>query len=535
MTTSSSPTFSGQRTIHGVLRDRVAVYGERTFLFYKDRSFTYGDLDRSSDRAAKALQELGVGKGDNVALMLGNRPEFLFLWFGLSKIGGVEVPINTGHRGSILQYMIDKAECRVLFVEADLLPHVAAVIEGLPRLATIVILDGVPDTGVPGNRSCRSFETVMDNDGAFQPVDVSPGDPFVVLFTSGTTGPSKGSVMPQNYALHTGEIIARTAGYGEADRLYNALPLFHGNAQLLSTMPALMSGATMVLAEKFSASRFWDDVRQFQCTAFNYIGSILSILMKADLTPDDAANPLRLMLGAGAQPGLFEAFEKRFGVVLIEGYGMSEVGLPLMSTMEVRRPGSCGKPHPDYEVILVDGDGAPVGPNTPGEAWIRPRKPWSMLLGYYGMPEKTVEAWQNLWFHTGDYLQRDDDGFFHFVDRKKDAIRRRGENISSFEVERIVLGHPKVLECAAVPARSELGEDEVMICVVRRAEAALTAEELVEFCSGEMAAFMVPRYIRFLDRLPKTPTERVEKYKLREDGVTADCWDREAAPGGGRK
>jgi crotonobetaine/carnitine-CoA ligase len=342
-------------------------------------------------------------------------------------------------------------------------------------------------------------------------------------------------VLPHNYALNMAEIVCEIGGYGPSDCLYNALPLFHGNAKLLSTMPALASGARMALAERFSAGQFWDDVRRYGATEFNYIGGVVQILLKAEPRHDDADNPLRLLFGAGATPGVHEEFERRFGVTLLEGYGMSEIGLPLLSTFAERKPGTCGKPHRDYEVKIVDDDGVEVEDGCPGELWVRPRRPWSMLLGYYNMPQKTAEAWQDLWFHTGDSLRKDPDGFYLFVDRKKDAIRRRGENISSWEVEHIVAGHPAVLECAAIPIRSELGEDDVMVCVVRRPGRSLSATELAGWCAEHMARFMVPRYVRFAERLPKTPTERVQKYVLREEGVTTDTWDREAAsPSTGR-
>jgi crotonobetaine/carnitine-CoA ligase len=351
------------------------------------------------------------------------------------------------------------------------------------------------------------------------------------MFTSGTTGPSKGAVLPHNYALNMAGIVSEIGGYGPSDCLYNALPLFHGNAKLLSTMPALASGARMALAERFSAGQFWDDVRRYGATEFNYIGGVLQILLKAEPRADDADNPLRLLFGAGATPGVYEEFERRFAVTLLEGYGMSEIGLPLLSTLAERKPGTCGKPYRDYEVKLVDDDGEEVEDGAPGELLVRPKRPWSMLLGYYNMPQKTAEAWQDLWFHTGDSLRRDRDGFYVFVDRKKDAIRRRGENISSWEVEHIVVSHPAVAECAAVPVRSDLGEDDVMVCIVRRPGAALSAPDLAAWSAERMARFMVPRYVRFVERLPKTPTERVQKYLLREEGVTADTWDREAASG----
>jgi len=207
---------------------------------------------------------------------------------------------------------------------------------------------------------------------------------------------------------------------------------------------------------------------------------------------------------------------------------MSEIGIPLSNTMEDRKPGSCGKPHAGYELMVIDDDGREAGPDTPGELLIRPGGRYRMMLEYYGMPDKTIEAWRDLWFHTGDYLRYDEDGYFYFVDRKKDALRRRGENISSFEVERTVLSHEAVLECAAVAVPSELGEDEVMVCLTLKDGQSLDPAAFVVFCTERMAGFMVPRYIRVLETLPKTPTERVQKYLLRQQGVTDDTFDRES-------
>ena len=513
------------RVIHRALKQKVDQLGNRQFFYVVDEVFGYEDFERESSRVAAGLQEVGVGKGDKVAIVMKNRPEFLFLWFGLSKLGAIEVPINIAHRGNLLTYMVDKADCRLLVTESAFLDRVGPVLNELPKLEKIIVLAEPEETLPPLDKPVIEYRQVVDNNGKYDEVEVLWSDPFIIMFTSGTTGPSKGSVMPHNYAIYMGEVCWESAGYDENDCLYNALPLFHGNAQLLSTMPALMSGARMVLAEKFSASRFWDHVKRYGCTEFNYIGGILPILYKADPKLDDADNPLRIMFGGGAPMDLFEAFEKRFGVTLIEGYGMSEIGLPLMNTVSERKVGTCGKPRPDYEVKVVDDYGIEVGPNTPGELLLRPKKPYSILLEYYNMPEKTVEAWQDLWYHTGDYLFQDEDGYFHFVDRKKDAIRRRGENISSFEVEKVIRSHPTVLESAAIAVKSDIGEDEVMVCLTLKPGQELTPEELIAHCQKNMAYFMIPRYLRFMNRLPKTPTERVEKYRLREEGITPDTWD----------
>lgn len=518
-----------ERTVPNLLQGCVRRYGDRPFLHFLDQTYSYTALERLAAQAAVAMQGLGVGKGDMVGIMMANKPEYLVLWFGLGKIGAVEVPTNIGHRGALLTYMLDQSDCRALVIDHTFLPQLEEVIGSLPKLADIVVVDGDPPKASAGKHWHRWSE-LMANDGRPKSVDVAWNDPFAILFTSGTTGPSKGAVLPHNYAWVMAEMASAAGGYGENDCLYNALPLFHGNAQVLSTGPALLSGARVVLAQRFSASAFWDEVRTHGCTEFNYIGTILSVLMKAPPSPRDRDHSLRVMLGGGAGPGLFEAFEERFGVTLIEGYGMSEIGLPLMASATQRKVGTCGRPAPNYDIRLVDDDGVEVGPNTPGELLVRPRQPWSMLLGYYKMPEKTCEAWQDLWFHTGDYLQYDEDGYFVFLDRKKDALRRRGENISSFEIERILNSHPAIVESAAIPIPSELGEDDVMVCVVPKNPATFDVAGLAAWCASRMAGFMVPRYVRAMPALPKTPTARVEKYRLRQEGVTPDTWDGGSGP-----
>ena len=516
------------RTIHGVLKQKVEACGSRDFFYFKEQAFTYEDLDRASDRVAAGLQSVGIGKGDKVAIVMGNRPEFLFLWFGLSKLGGVEVPVNTAHRGELLTYMVDKSDSRALIVESGFMDRVAPVLKDLPKLERLIVLTEAGETLPELEKPVMGYDRLVDNDGVFEPPTVTWADPFVIMFTSGTTGPSKGSLMPQNYALFMGKVCMETAEYTEKDCLYNTLPLFHGNAQLLSTMPALMSGARMVLAERFSASRFWPEVKEYGCTEFNYIGGVLPILLKAEPKPDDADNPLRIMFGGGCPPHLFEEVESRWGVTLLEGYGMSEIGIPLLNTLKSRKIGTCGKPAYGCEVKLVDDYGMEVGPGVPGELLIRNREPFTMLMEYYKMPEKTVEAWRDLWFNTGDYLVMDEEGYFNFVDRKKDALRRRGENISSQEVEKVISSHSAVLESAAIGVKSDMSEDEVMICVTLKPGETLTPEALLDFAQERMAYFMVPRYVRIMEQLPKTPTEKVRKAALRDDGITSDTWDREA-------
>lgn len=518
-----------ERVIHAVLERQRVKYGNRTFLYFKNKEFSYNDFSHAADQVACGLQKMGITKGNKVAILLDNCPEYLFLWFGLSKLGAIEVPINTAHKGDLLTYMLDRSDARMLITDSKYLDRVEPILVNTPKIELIVVLEtlgkGIPKLAKP----ILDWAQLIDNDGSYIPEEVLWSDPLAIMFTSGTTGPSKGPLMPQNYPLFTGEICIEAAKYDEKDCLYNATPLFHGMAQFLSTMPALMSGARMVIAERFSASHFWEDIKHYGCTAANYIGGIVPILFKADPKPDDADNPLRIMFGAAAPKNLVKAFEKRFGVTLIEVYGMTEVALPLMSNLKDRKSGSCGKPRAGYIVQVSDENGMEVGPHTVGEMFVRPLKPYTMLLEYYKMPEKTIETWRNLWFQTGDYAYYDEEGYFYFIDRKKDALRRRGENISSFEVEKVINSHPAVLESAAIAVKSDLGEDEVMVCLTLKPEQKITPLDLIVYCEERMAYFMVPRYLRFMNALPKTPTERVLKYQLREEGITPDTWDREVA------
>lgn len=518
-----------ERVIHRVLERQAVKYGDRDFLFFKDEKFSFSDFDRMSNRAACGLRRLGISKGDKVAILMPNCPEFLFLCYGLSKLGAIQVPINIAHKGHLLTYMLNQSDSSHLVVHGEYLDRVRQIRSEIPRIKGLILtgpsLDGDPQL----LRPVVPWSELVNNSGEFTGEEVLWSDPSCILYTSGTTGNSKGVMLPQNYTVFLGEIVREAAQYTENDCLYNALPLFHGNSQFLSFMPALLSGARTFLAERFSAGMFWDDVKRYGCTAFNSLGSILPILYKADARPDDADNPLRLMVTAAAPKDIFAPFEERFGVTLVEIYGMTENGLPLMNDVrEPRKPGSCGKPR-RCRVKVVDDRGMTVGAGTVGELLVRPDDDYCMLLEYYGMPEKTVEAWRNLWFHTGDYFTFDEEGYYFFVDRKKDAIRRRGENISSFEVEMGVNAHHAVLESAAVAVKSELGEDELMACVVLKPGCALAPEQLLDHCQGQMAYFMVPRYLRFMDALPKTSTERVQKHLLQGAGVTADTWDRESA------
>jgi crotonobetaine/carnitine-CoA ligase len=359
--------------------------------------------------------------------------------------------------------------------------------------------------------------------------DLADGDVMAINYTSGTTGPPKGAMIPHAmYPL----VGAAYASWVEATResvIYTCLPLFHANAQGLSTSGALAADCTLALGESFSATQFWNDCRRYGAHVFNYVGGMIPILMKQPERQDDADNPVKIAWGAAAPRDIWRAFEARFGLTIVEGYGTTEDSIPLTNLPSACRMGSIGVPTDLAEVAIVDAEDRPLPPGQVGEIVVRPRVAYSMMLGYYKMPEETLRRARNLWWHSGDLGYTDSDGYFYFVDRAKDCIRRRGENISTFELEKVVNRHPAVLESAALGVPSDVGEEDVKIVVRLRPGGSVTAEALVRFVEDEVPYFAVPRYVEFVDDFPKTPTERIRKHLLKERPITDATWDRERA------
>jgi crotonobetaine/carnitine-CoA ligase len=513
-----------------LIEDRAARNGDRVFLRFKDQKFTYNEMNRFANRCANALTDRRVVKGDKIAIMLPNCPEFIHLWLGSAKIGAVEVPINTSYKGEYLRHIVDQSDSKILVIAKEFLDRVTLIEDALKKVETIVVLGGLDEEEKKKHRiPMTSFEEFFNAPDDPVNIKVYPSDPQNIIYTSGTTGVSKGALGPQKFWIVVAEQLLPLREGGKDDIFYTFLPLYHMNCQCLTTITTFLAEGQMVLSDKFSASRFWDDIKKYGATQFNYLGAVIPILEKQPEKPDDINNTVRVAFGAGCPQAVMERFEKRFGLTCMEGFGMTEIGIPVHVTLYDRRPGSCGKPLPIYDVRLFDDDDNEVPPHVPGEFVFRPLEPYTMMLGYYNMPDKTLETYRNLWFHSGDLGQRDEDGYLYFVDRKKDALRRRGENISSFEVERAINAHPSVLESAAVAVKSELAEDEVKICVVLKPGQSLTPEKLIEFAVERMPYFAVPRFVEFMDALPKTPTERVQKYLLKEAGVTPNTWDREKA------
>jgi crotonobetaine/carnitine-CoA ligase len=443
----------------------------------------------------------------------------------------VEIPVHTASRGAALEYIVDHADARALVVDEVFLPHIGAVVDLLPKLQHVVVNRNEPGEGpveLPARLAVHDLADLYLTPGPPPAPRLQRSDTAVVLHSSGTTGPPKGVVLSHAAVLHLTRHLVWLMDYTADDRLYTAFPLFHNNAMYTSVCAALEAGGSLVMDKRFPVSSFWELTREKEITAFNYMGALLMMLHKQPERPDDADNPVRIAFGAPCPVEIWEDVERRFGFELVEVYGMTEAPMICENRLDDRKLGSAGRGSMTYEVRIVDEDDEPVAPNTPGEIVARPKVTGALFSGYYKRPEDTAEAWRNLWFHTGDRGVLDDDGFLYFIDRMKDCIRRRGENISSWEVESTINTHPAVVESAAYGVASDLSESDVMVAVVLRPGETLEPPELLDFCHGKLAHFAVPRYVRFLKALPRNHAERVQKVELREQAITPDTWDREA-------
>ncbi|GAC1468688.1 MAG: ATP-dependent acyl-CoA ligase [Gemmatimonadaceae bacterium] len=501
------------------------------FLLHDGDRWTYAEFNRQVDAAAARWRELGVRKGDRVAFMLENRPEFLQYWFGLAKLGGILVAINTRWQAAEVEQFLTLTEPRCALVgEAyrDVF-HAASTDLALERLLTFGSDARYDDIAAISVRA--SSENLR--------VPLAASDVISFISTSGTTGRPKAVMQTHGNFVLTGEGYATWVELQPTERIYLCLPLFHINSQAYTVMGAIAARATIVLVERFSASRFWSDMSAHGVNVFNHIGSMLVVLMKRNPTPEERNHAVRLTYGGPALPGpVREEVEERFGLTVISGIGMSETTFGLIEPLhQVRRSGSLGtvRQHPDprirNEARVVDDAGADVPRGEVGELLLR--SPVHMK-GYYRNPEQTATTIRNGWLHTGDLVRQDDDGYFYFVDRKKDIIRVRGENVASSEVEDVLNEHPLVLEVAVIGVPSELTDDDIAAFVVLGGDVDLSSEDLRDWCRTKLASFKLPRYIWQVDALPKTETLRTEKHQLRADTIVRLQADTDDVRGGGR-
>jgi crotonobetaine/carnitine-CoA ligase len=511
----------GAATIGEVLAARVAQTPDAPFVEHQQRRWTYAQSWAESRRFAGFLADEGL-IGGRVATYLPKCPEALFAWFGAAISRGTYVALNWAHRGAMLQDLVTRSGAGLLVTDRAGWDLIGGVLPA--NLTRILFIDAAPEDLRPG-LSGFTWQAIDDTTPA-EPLAAQPSDLATLLYTSGTTGRSKAVLLPHNMYCRGAANLADCFGYRSDDRFHDWMPLSHIGGQLHVTMTAIVAGACLVQFPSFSRQTFWNEVRATEATVFSGFASILSLLLEAPPGPDDRLHKLRVVLIGNMPAETLTTFEQRFGVILLDTYGMSEcepLTLPRPGEMP---PGSCGRTCPDFEVAILDEDDQPLPTGEAGRICIRPRVPHVMMQGYEGDAEATVAAWRNLWFHTTDRGRFDANGFLYFIDRMKYSIRRGGENISASEVEQVFLEHPDIVACAAVGVADNIMGEEVKIVVVARVGAPIDAAGLHTYARAHMASFMVPRYIEIADGLPYTDVGKLKREDLSASVHAA--WDARA-------
>ena len=501
-----------------ILADRAARLGDRPFLTIAGRCYTYGDVFEHSQALARGLRGIGVGTQEPVLIMLDNSPQFIFSWFALMLLNAIGVPVNTAYAGDVLGYVIRDSGAKVVLTDASLARAFSDLPSGARGALSTIVVSGTGE--LPANAGFTSLADVLVPQGPTIVAAATPADASLICYTSGTTGPSKGVVLPHSHNLQTVQTCINSVGIGPEDVIFSPLPLFHGMSRTMGTLPALVLGAQIHLAPRFSATSFWNDIRASQATVAITIFTIPPILKAKPPGPGDRDHRLRVTFNAHHDP----EFEDRFGVRIVEAHGMTEVGITVHTEYPERRLGAAGRASADWDVALFDDNDQPVAVGQEGELVVRPRKPGLMMNGYLNQAEATLSACRNLWFHSGDIMREDEDGYLFFAGRKKESIRRRGENISSYEIEAVVAQHPEIVECAVVGVPAGDGEDDVYLVAVPRTCESLVPEDLHAWLRSRLPKFMVPRYVELFESLPKTGSGKIEKFKLSAT-VPAAAWD----------
>ncbi|MGQ0623035.1 MAG: AMP-binding protein [Sporichthyaceae bacterium] len=515
----SSP-YTPFTSLPHLLEHRVAASPARVGVRVHEQAYSYEQLWTRAARVQGWLTDAGVRRGDNVALLLRNSVEFLDAWLALARLGAVAVPINTASVGDALHHTLAHSESVGVIADADLLTGVRNAGQYDALRWQVAVGEGALEA--------TTFTELLDPANPTPDPVISDGlDPMNIIYTSGTTGLPKGVVLSHGSYLNTGGYFAHHLGLHNGDVLHTCLPLFHCNAQQTTLMAGLTLGAEVVIDRSFSLSGFWEWIERSGATVTNLLGVMLALLSKREPHASEQCEPLRYVVAAPVPEDLHRPLEARWGVRIVEGYGLTETGtMACINPPHDTRSGTIGLPLEHNELRIVDEAGNDLPDETPGQILTRSRIEGAFMSGYFKAPEATAEAMAGGWFHTGDIGRRRADGYFVFVDRGKDTIRRRGENISSFLVEKAVLGHPDVAEVAAIGVPSELSEEDVMVVVVLRADSSLDEKTLAEWCDERLGDFMRPRYVEFRDALPRTETGRVQKFLLRSGGP-GGAWDRD--------
>jgi carnitine-CoA ligase len=523
----SASFVPAERTLPAILARQAAIFGEKPLVTAGNVTWTYAETARAAGQFACTLSAAGIRAGDRVALICSNRIEYFSVLLGCGWLGAVAVPINIASRGPQLQHILANSGARLLVIEATRAENLALLDPSTLALEAIWTI-GDPSSVRIG---ALTVAPIPPQDQVMPPAALKASDVAMILYTSGTTGPSKGVCCPHAQYFWWGTNSAAMLGVLGDDVLCTSLPLFHTNA-INAFYQALLTGASICYEKRFSASGFFPALVWHRATVTYLLGAMVPILLSRPESAEESAHAVRIALAPGVPAQFHGEFTRRTGIRLLDGWGSTETNFVLGAPIDDQKPGWMGPVCEGFEARVVDDEDNDVADGTAGELIVRASDPFAFAVGYFGAPDRTVEAWRNLWFHTGDRVARHADGYYRFVDRIKDAIRRRGENISSFEVEQVLLSHPAVAVVAAFPVRSDLAEDEVMAAVVLHPGKVLSPADLVAFCEPRLPYFAVPRYVEFMSDLPSTENGKVQKYKLRERGVTERTWDRgpSAAP-----
>ncbi len=522
-----------QDTINAALARAVAAVPDKVFLDFSGDKHTFADVDRAAIEIAHGLKRLGVEAGQTVATILDNNIEAVTVWLAINKLGAVSAPVNTAFRGQFLRAQVHDCSAAILIAEDEYCERAAAVADGLPHIRHMFARSGVAPT-LP-NITSGSLDALRIKDAG--PIEdmVTPDQLAMLVYTSGTTGASKGCMVSHNHACNMGWSAILNKGNQPDDILWTPLPLFHLNAIGVTVLGSLIVQCGAAVAPRFSVSQFWPDIERSGATSVALLGSMASLIADAPDNPSSKAyyGKLRRVQASPFSPPVVELWRQRFGVNVsgATGYGMTEAATICGLGVDdiPGPPGSSGKPGKDFEVRMFDDNDNEVAIGTPGEIVCRPRRPNIMFQGYWGRPADTVKAWRNLWFHTGDIGRIDENGYFFFVDRKKDYIRRRGENISTHEMEAVFREHPAIQDVAVHAVLSPMGEDEVKVTAEIKPGATVTEEELCLWSIDHVPYFAVPQYVEFRETLPRSATGKLLKEQLRAEGKTPTTWDREAA------
>lgn len=508
------------RTVHGPL------FAEVDDDPFQELVSFVGGASRSRTALAKRVRAIATGlmragcrPGDRVALMLGNRVEFVETSLACGLAGCIVVPLNPELRGVLLDRALSLVCPRLSVCEADAVARLLDSARGDEK--TTYVVDG------PGNGSTAALAyTSLSDDAAelreFPDVDTST--PFCIYSSSGTTGASKGVTLPHGAVLSMGETGRTVLGIERHDVVYTPMPLFHANAFAVMFVGALQAGARTVVSPRFSVSRFWDEIANSAATKTSLLGTAGTLLMRTMQDRSRRNTSLKSIAFVPRPPGS-AAFARRFDVTVTEFYGSTEASLPLGVPAGEQRDGSCGRVLDGWQCVLADGHDEPVALRETGELLVRSSRPWTTALGYWGDHERTAELWRNQWIHTGDLMRQDEEGWFFYVDRIKDAIRVSGENVPSADVEGVIAQLPELLEVAAFGVPSDLGEQDIMVAAVVQPGMTITAEQIVEHCAGNLPYYAVPRYVELLSSLPRTSTQKIMKAALRERGITSETVD----------